>query len=147
AVVAQEVRALAQRSAEAAKEIKGLIAGSSSEVEHGARLVKDTGSALHSIVDRVGHIDGLIADIAAAARDQSENLTQVNAMVGQMDQTTQHNAAMAEESNAAAASLQTQSAELSRLVAYFKISQGGAQVPRQAHNARALQSRLSLAIG
>ncbi|HMO43512.1 MAG TPA: methyl-accepting chemotaxis protein, partial [Phenylobacterium sp.] len=100
AVVAQEVRALAQRSAEAAKEIKGLIAGSSSEVEHGARLVKDTGSALHSIVDRVGHIDGLIADIAAAARDQSENLTQVNAMVGQMDQTTQHNAAMAEESNA-----------------------------------------------
>ncbi|WP_333586491.1 globin-coupled sensor protein, partial [Phenylobacterium sp.] len=147
AVVAQEVRALAQRSAEAAKEIKGLIAGSSSEVEHGARLVKDTGSALHSIVDRVGHIDGLIADIAAAARDQSENLTQVNAMVGQMDQTTQHNAAMAEESNAAAASLQTQSAELSRLVAYFQISQGGAQVQRQAHGARALQSRLSLAIG
>jgi methyl-accepting chemotaxis protein len=142
AVVAQEVRALAQRSAEAAKEIKGLIAGSSTEVEHGAKLVKDTGSALHSIVERVGHIDGLIADIAGAARDQSENLDQVNAMVGKMDQTTQHNAAMAEESNAAAASLQGQSQELSRLVSYFRVRGGMAA----ATGAPALQARLAEAV-
>ncbi|MGQ3016062.1 methyl-accepting chemotaxis protein [Phenylobacterium sp.] len=149
AVVAQEVRALAQRSAEAAKEIKGLIAGSSSEVEHGARLVKDTGAALHSIVERVGHIDGLIAGIASAARDQSENLDQVNGMVGQMDQTTQHNAAMAEESNAAAASLQSQSKELSRLVAYFRILEQTGRAGRalsSGSDARRLQSHLALAV-
>ena len=142
AVVAQEVRALAQRSAEAAKEIKDLIASSSTEVEHGAKLVKDTGSALHSIVERVSHIDGLIADIAAASRDQSENLDQVNAMVGKMDQTTQHNAAMAEESNAAAASLQGQSQELSRLVSYFRVSGDAAA----ATGARGLQGRLAAAV-
>lgn len=147
AVVAQEVRALAQRSAEAAKEIKSLIAGSSGEVEHGAKLVKDTGTALQSIVERVGYIDGLIADIASAARDQSENLTQVNAMVGQMDQTTQHNAAMAEQSNAAAASLQSQSAELSRLVAYFQIVDQTGATRASTRDARALQSQLARAVG
>ena len=122
AVVASEVRALAQRSAEAAKEIKALIASSTAQVARGVRLVGDTGEALGTIVGKVGQIDGLISEIAQSAREQAVGLSEVNSAVNQMDQVTQRNAAMVEEANAASASLQTEAAELARLVSRFSTS-------------------------
>ncbi|PLR28654.1 chemotaxis protein [Caulobacter zeae] len=120
AVVAHEVRALAQRSAEAAKEIKVLIASSTAQVERGVRLVGDTGAVLSSIVEKVGRIDGLITEIAQSSREQATGLSEVNSAVNQMDDVTQRNAAMVEEATAAAASLRMEAAELSRLVARFE---------------------------
>ncbi|WP_333897127.1 methyl-accepting chemotaxis protein, partial [Brevundimonas aurantiaca] len=105
AVVASEVRALAQRSAEAAKEIKTLISTSSTQVGSGVKLVGQTGEALQRIVDRVAEIDGLVAEIAASAQEQAIGLAEVNTAVNQMDQVTQQNAAMVEQSTAASHSL------------------------------------------
>ncbi len=122
AVVASEVRALAQRSAEAAKEIKALISTSSQQVEEGVTLVGQTGEALQKIVVRVGEIAGHVAEIAASAHEQSTALSQVNDAVNQMDQVTQQNAAMVEQQTAASHSLATESAELNRLVAKFRVS-------------------------
>ena len=96
AVVASEVRALAQRSAEAAKEIKGLITTSKTEVGNGVRLVAETGESLSRIVGKVSQINSVVDDIAAGAEEQSTALQQVNTAVNQMDQATQQNAAMAE---------------------------------------------------
>ncbi|MCI3132217.1 methyl-accepting chemotaxis protein, partial [Phenylobacterium aquaticum] len=120
AVVASEVRALAQRSAEAAKEIKELIASSSSQVERGVQLVGDTGRALAGIVTRVTEIDSLLAEIAVSSQEQATGLNQVNAAVNQMDQVTQQNAAMVEQATAAAAGLRNEAGELSSLVARFR---------------------------
>ncbi|MCL6507424.1 MAG: chemotaxis protein, partial [Bryobacteraceae bacterium] len=120
AVVAQEVRGLAQRSAEAAKEIKTLIATSTAQVERGVKLVGHTGEALADIVAKVGAIDGLISEIASSSDEQAQGLAQVNVAVNQMDQVTQQNAAMVEEANAAAASLSNESHELTRLVCQFQ---------------------------
>ena len=119
AVVASEVRALAQRSAEAAKEIKVLISASSQQVNSGVQLVGQTGEALQRIVDRVAEIDGMVGEIAATAQEQSVGLAQVNTAVNQMDQVTQQNAAMVEETTAAASSLKSEAGELSRLIAGF----------------------------
>ena len=119
AVVASEVRALAQRSAEAAKEIKALIANSTAQVARGVRLVGDTGEALSTIVEKVSQIDGLISEIAESSREQSVGLSEVNTAVNRMDQVTQSNAAMVEEANAASASLKQESAELTALVSRF----------------------------
>jgi methyl-accepting chemotaxis protein len=127
AVVASEVRALAQRSAEAAKEIKTLIATSSAQVERGVKLVGDTGEALTGIVAKVTEIDGLISEIALSSQEQATGLNQVNSAVNQMDQVTQQNAAMVEESTAAAANLRSESQELVRLVDRFRT---GAEPPR-----------------
>ncbi len=119
AVVAQEVRGLAQRSAEAAKEIKALIASSSAQVGRGAKLVTDTGQALHDIVSRVTQIDALISDIAQSSQEQAVSLNQVNTAINQMDQVTQQNAAMVEQTSAAAASLRGKASELADLVQRF----------------------------
>jgi len=122
AVVASEVRALAQRSAEAAKEIKTLIATSTSQVGRGVKLVGETGEALTGIVSKVAEIDGLISDIALSSQEQATGLGQVNTAVNQMDQVTQQNAAMVEEATAAAANLRSESQELSRLIERFQTS-------------------------
>ncbi len=121
AVVASEVRALAQRSAEAAKEIKTLISASSSQVAAGVNLVGETGKALKRIVGQIAEINGVVTDIAASAQEQATGLNEVNAAVNQMDQVTQQNAAMVEESTAASHTLAHEADELSRMMSQFKV--------------------------
>jgi methyl-accepting chemotaxis protein len=123
AVVASEVRALAQRSAEAAKEIKTLISASTTQVDSGVKLVGQTGEALQRIVGRVAEIDGLVSEIAASAQEQATGLQQVNTAVNQMDQVTQQNAAMVEESTAASHSLSQEAETLQASVSRFNIGQ------------------------
>jgi methyl-accepting chemotaxis protein len=124
AVVASEVRALAQRSADAAKEIKALIAASSSEVGNGVKLVAETGESLARIVAKVSEINSVVGEIAASAQEQATGLQQINIAVNQMDQTTQQNAAMAEEATAASRSLSQETGQLSGLVARVIRSEG-----------------------
>jgi len=126
AVVASEVRALAQRSAEAAKEIKTLISASSQQVGQGVNLVGQTGEALQRIVNRVAEIDSLVGEIAASAQEQAVGLQQVNSAVNQMDQVTQQNAAMVEESTAASHALAGEAEALAGSVARFNIGQAQA---------------------
>jgi methyl-accepting chemotaxis protein len=121
AVVASEVRALAQRSAEAAKEIKALISASNTQVGAGVSLVGETGKALKRIVAQIAEINGVVTDIAASAQEQATGLNQVNAAVNQMDQVTQQNAAMVEESTAASFALAQEAEELSRMMSQFKV--------------------------
>lgn len=119
AVVASEVRALAQRSAEAAREIKRLISASTSHVHEGVRLVGQTGATLDRIVLRVTDATGAVGDIADAANDQARGLREINAAVSQMDQFTQQNAAMVEQTNAASQNLRKNVKEISSIVAGF----------------------------
>jgi len=126
AVVASEVRALAQRSAEAAKEIKGLISSSSDQVKTGVDLVGQAGEALRQIVSQVADIDRLVGEIAASAQEQATGLHEVNAAVNQMDQVIQQNAAMVEESTAATHSLKGEAGELASLVGRFNVGDGDA---------------------
>lgn len=132
AVVATEVRALAQRSADAAKEIKGLIQASSAHVGSGVELVGRTGQSLTRIVERVAKIDGIMRDIAGDATHQADSLREINAAIRQMDQTTQQNAAMVEENTAASHSLASEARSLGELVRRFKISAGAAKARRHA---------------
>lgn len=120
AVVASEVRALAQRSAEAAKEIKGLISASTGQVSQGVQLVGETGLALTRIVTQVAEINSIVSEIAASANEQAHGLEQVNTAVNEMDQVTQQNAAMVEEATAATQTLAQQTEELATLVSRFK---------------------------
>jgi methyl-accepting chemotaxis protein len=123
AVVASEVRALAQRSAEAAKEIKGLIATSTAQVDHGVDLVAEAGKALQRILAQITEINGEVSAIAASAQEQAVGLRQVNTAVNQMDQVTQQNAAMVEETTAAARSLSQETEDLSLLIDRFNTGQ------------------------
>ncbi|WP_374649759.1 methyl-accepting chemotaxis protein [Rhizorhabdus sp.] len=131
-MVAHEVRALAQRSAEAAQEIKNLITNSTEQVEIGVKLVGETGRMLTRIVDRVGDVSEVITDIATSAESQSASLIQVNDAVGEMDRMTQQNAAMVEESAASAVNLANEAHSLAEQVARFQF---GAE--RQAMTSRA----------
>jgi methyl-accepting chemotaxis protein len=121
AVVASEVRALAQRSADAAKEIKALISASTQQVGAGVELVGETGKALDRIVKQVMQINGVVTEIAASAQEQASGLDQVNGAINQMDQVTQQNAAMVEQSTAASHALSQEAEELSRLVSQFRV--------------------------
>ena len=123
AVVASEVRALAQRSADAAKEIKSLIGASTQQVSQGVALVGQTGEALDRIVGQVSKITSIVTEIAASAQEQATGLHQVNTAVNQMDQVTQQNAAMVEQSTAASHSLAQEAEELSSLIARFKVEE------------------------
>ncbi|CUX13396.1 HAMP domain-containing protein [Rhizobium oryzihabitans] len=123
AVVAQEVRELAQRSAKAAAEIKVLIRNSSTEVKDGARFVRETGAALSRIGGSVKTINDHIEAIAAATKEQSLGLSEINTAVNHLDQGTQQNAAMVEENNAASAMLAGETARLKQLVHQFRLSE------------------------
>jgi len=125
AVVASEVRALAQRSAEAAKEIKMLVSTSGAQVETGVKLVADSGKALESIISQVSEINKVVADIASGAQQQATGLQQINAAISQMDQSTQQNATMVEESTAASHSLSQEMNELTKLVEQFSVGEAG----------------------
>jgi methyl-accepting chemotaxis protein len=142
AVVASEVRALAQRSADAAKEIKALISASTQQVEQGVGLVGQTGEALQRIVSQVAEIDSLVSEIAASAQEQATGLHQVNTAVNEMDRVTQQNAAMVEETTAASHSLASEAESLSQSVGRFNIGGAGEEArPAKAAVAPAKASR------
>jgi methyl-accepting chemotaxis protein I, serine sensor receptor len=121
AVVASEVRALAQRSAGAAKEIRDLISTSVARVGTGAALVKNAGDAMNDIIVAIGNVAEIMLEIASASEQQTTGIEQVNVAIGQMDQVTQQNAALVEQAAAAAASLETQAADMNATVALFKL--------------------------
>lgn len=145
AVVASEVRALAQRSAEAAKEIKGLIQASTGHVDRGVSLVAETGKALERIAAQVAEINEVVAEIAHGAQEQATGLQQVRTAVSSMDQVTQQNAAMVEQSTAATHTLSEQTDELVQLIARFRLSgYERRNAPREAaHAAPAAPVRLA----
>ena len=140
AVVASEVRALAQRSAGAAKEIKGLIDTSVEQVGSGARLVHGAGQTMREIVGSVGRVNEIMAEISAASKEQSAGIEQVNQTVVQMDETTQQNAALVEEASAAARAMEEQAEQLAVAVARFRLGTARPEMsalPRQAEPALA----------
>ncbi|MBA4215895.1 MAG: methyl-accepting chemotaxis protein [Methylibium sp.] len=139
AVVASEVRVLAQRSAGAAKEIKALIGSSVDKVETGSRQVSEAGEAVRDIVEQVNRVTGLIAEIAGTSSEQSRGIEQVNDAVTQMDQVTQQNAALVEESAAAAVSLAQQAQALAGAVARFQVDAAvtpDVKTPAAVHRAK-----------
>ncbi|MEO8122988.1 MAG: methyl-accepting chemotaxis protein [Burkholderiales bacterium] len=142
AVVASEVRSLAQRSAEAAKEIKGLIGASVDKVDSGSRLVADAGETMKEIVGSVQRVSDIIGEITAAATEQSAGIGQVNGAVTQLDRMTQQNAALVEQSAAAAESLKEQAVSLASVVGTFRL---GAQSPGALHAARPVPVTLASA--
>lgn len=125
AVVAAEVRTLAQRSAAAAKEIKGLINESVNTVGAGSTLVAQAGATMNEIVESVKHVTDIMGEITAASKEQSLGIGQVNDAIAQMDQVTQQNAALVEEAAAAAASMQDQASNLQSVVSFFTLSHSG----------------------
>jgi len=127
AVVATEVRNLAQRSATSAKEIKRLIGDSVRKVENGSGLVNKSGETLHQIIDSVKRVTDIVAEIAAASREQSLGIEQVNKAMVQMDQVTQTNSAQTEELSATAQSLAAHAEQLQGLVQRFKVDSNGAR--------------------
>ncbi len=136
AVVASEVRALAQRSAEAAKEIKTLISTSSDQVEHGVAFVGQTGEALDRIVVAVAELNGIVSEISSSTQEQATALEEVNTAVNQMDQVTQQNAAMVEQSTAATQALAQETTHLASLIDQFQVGERFAEPaqrrPKQA---------------
>ncbi|MBB3345658.1 MULTISPECIES: methyl-accepting chemotaxis protein [unclassified Sphingomonas] len=146
AVVASEVRALAQRSADAAKDVKSKITASTEQVDAGVTLVAQAGEALSRITGRIGDISALVSDIASAAEQQATGLQQVNTAVSEMDGVTQQNAAMVEEATAAARSLAEETENMARQVSRFRLGDRPVQASASRREAAAspvhqLQSR------
>jgi methyl-accepting chemotaxis protein len=127
AVVASEVRSLAGRSAEAAKEIKGLISTSVERVGQGTALVDQAGATMTEVVSSIKRVTDIMGEISAASTEQSSGVAQVGEAVTQMDQATQQNAALVEESAAATESLKSQAQQLVQAVAVFQLGEGGPQ--------------------
>ena len=136
AVVASEVRNLAQRSAAAAKEIKGLIGDSVDKVREGSALVEQAGATMQDVVASVRRVTDIMAEITAASMEQSAGIAQVSGRVLEMDQTTQENAALVEEAAAAAAAMQEQAAQLARAVSVFKLAEEAARLAAPAARPR-----------
>jgi methyl-accepting chemotaxis protein len=145
AVVAGEVRLLAQRSAEAAREIKALISASVERVEAGNTLVGEAGRTMDEVVGQVQRVSDLISEISAASREQSKGIAQIGEAVNQLDQVTQQNAALVEESAAAAESLRAQAGQLAEAVSTFKLE--GTAAPRPAATVKAPPPRAGTAPG
>lgn len=147
AVVASEVRTLAQRSADAAKEIKDLIEDSVGKVKAGTTLVDESGKTLEKIIEGTQQVADIIAEIAAASQEQAAGIDQVNNAVTQMDNMTQENAALVEEASASSRSMQEQSHQLTELMGYFKIDsrklQAGAAQARKLQQASGTQTKPS----
>jgi methyl-accepting chemotaxis protein len=142
AVVAGEVRNLAQRSAAAAKEIKGLIVDSTGKVADGSKLVGEAGSTMREIVDSVRRVTDIMTEITTASHEQSGGIEQINQAIAQMDEATQQNAALVEQTSAAAEAMQDQAARLAQAVSVFRVA-GAAQA---AAPAKAAQRALSYAV-
>jgi methyl-accepting chemotaxis protein len=136
AVVAQEVRSLAQRSAQAAKDINGLISNSSGQVKNGVELVNRAGVSLREITGSIKEVVGIVADIATASSEQAMGIEQVNKALTQMDEVTQQNSALVEENAATAKTLEDQSLALDGRVAAFRLIEGEV-LPAAAHAAKA----------
>ena len=147
-VVASEVRSLAQRCAQAAKEIEGLIGESVNRVQNGTRLVEETGSTMEQIVQAVSHVRDIMAEIASASDEQTRGIDQIGHAIAEMDQTTQQNAALVEQSAAAADSLEEQAEILQQSVAVFQLADASspgvtatdAPTPRPAKPAAPVQN-------
>ena len=132
AVEAAEARVLAQRSAEAAKQIKALIEDSVSKVTEGSRLVGDSEQTLAGIVDSITQVSTIVSEISSSSEEQSDGISQVNQAVTQMDQSTQQNAALVEEAAAGAKSLEEQAVALEHLMAFFQLDAGASSGPATA---------------
>ncbi|WP_075792762.1 methyl-accepting chemotaxis protein [Massilia putida] len=132
AVVAGEVRTLAQRSAAAAKEIKQLIVDSVGKVEDGSKLVDQAGMTMSEVVDSIRKVSDIVAEIASASGEQSAGIEQVNRAIAEMDSSTQHNAALVEESAAAATALRDQADKLAEVVSLFHVGTQAAPAPKAA---------------
>ena len=146
AVVASEVRALAQRSADAAKEIKTLISASTDQVSRGVGCVGQTGDALTRIVEQVAKINVVVSEISASAHEQATGLQQVNTAVNQMDQVTQQNAAMVEQATAAGHALREETDGLSRMMSEFRVGEQAARMASPATRQRPHAQQVSKAV-
>jgi len=145
AVVASEVRSLAGRSAEAAKEIKGLISASVERVAHGTALVDQAGLTMTEVVGSIKRVTDIVGEISSASVEQSAGVTQMGHAIGQMDQATQQNAALVEQSAAAAESMKVQAQQLVQAVAAFKLGQGSASGPATTPVVAASNAKAALA--
>lgn len=126
---------MAQRSSEAAGEIGGLIHTSGDQIENGARMVTEAGAALQQILTAVAEISGQVRDIAASTAEQSSGLGEINTAISQLDQTTQRNAAMVEETTAAARLLTSESVAMAQATARFRLADGAEPAPPTALSA------------
>ena len=145
AVVASEVRSLAGRSAEAAKEIKGLISASVERVAHGTALVDQAGLTMTEVVGSIKRVTDIVGEISSASVEQSAGVTQMGDAIGQMDQATQQNAALVEQSAAAAESMKVQAQQLVQAVAAFKLGQGRVSSPATTPVVAASNAKAALA--
>ena len=136
-MVASEVRTLAQRSANAAKDIKALISDSVQKIDNGNQLVGKSGDTMKEIVSAIKRVNDIMAEIAAASAEQSSGIEEVSTAVSQMDEMTQQNAALVEEAAAAAESMQSQADQLTRSVAQFRLSEDQGRSPALSHRASA----------